>query len=413
MQAATTTDPIHIDCAHHYKLPVDRSNEVAQLAIFLGVVSHVVMGVSRRATDFLMGVLFIIMSLCSKKGDGSHNPSHSNILSQIPILIEDALSRFKLEGCTTTFAVCPSCHSTYAPQFATGGTFPIYPQWCTNIPNPESAICNEPLLKSEVFGNTPKILPIRTFVYHHFTDYLAGLLSQHETVMDNACLNRQASINERQPTYIKGVFDAQFLRTFEGPVSGQLFIDGGTEGRYLFVINIDFFNAEGMCICGTSASSGLISAACINLPEDIHDKPENMYCAGIISGPKEPTLEFLNPYLKPVIDDMVIAWERGYHFSRTPSSLQGQTSRCAVAAMVADLVAARKTAQLGPGTHTIFCVACKCTHRSSLGRVDCDAWEKRSGAELRTIANQWKTASTTKERSEIYKAHGVHWSELW
>ncbi|KAF8584915.1 hypothetical protein K439DRAFT_1250516, partial [Ramaria rubella] len=168
-----------------------------------------------------------------------------------------------------------------------------------------------------------------------------------------------------------------------------------------------------MRICGTSASSGLISAACINLPEDICYKPENMSCAGIISGPKEPTLEFLNPYLKPVIDDMVIAWERGYHFSRTPSSLQGHTSRCAIAAMVADLVAAHKTAQLGPGTHTIFCVACKCTHRSSLGRVDCNAWEKHSGAGLRTIANQWKTASTTKEQSEIYKAHGVRWSELW
>ncbi|KAF8589329.1 hypothetical protein K439DRAFT_1333088 [Ramaria rubella] len=168
-----------------------------------------------------------------------------------------------------------------------------------------------------------------------------------------------------------------------------------------------------MHIRGASASSGLISAACINLLEDIHYKPENMYCAGIISGPKEPTLEFLNPYLKPVIDDMVIAWERGYHFSQTPFSLRGRTSRCAIAAVVADLVAARKTAQLGPGTHTIFCVACKCTHRSSLGRVDCDAWEKHSGAELQTIANQWKTASTTKEQSEIYKAHGVHWSELW
>ncbi|KAF8577146.1 hypothetical protein K439DRAFT_1649157 [Ramaria rubella] len=150
-----------------------------------------------------------------------------------------------------------------------------------------------------------------------------------------------------------------------------------------------------MHIRGASASSGLISAACINLPEDIRYKSENMYCAGIISGPKEPTLEFLNPYLKPVIDDMVIAWERGYHFSWTPSSPQGCTSCCAVAAVVADLVAARKTAQ------------------SSLGRVDCDAWEKHSGAELRTIANQWKTASTTKEQSEIYKAHGVRWSELW
>ncbi|KAF8579442.1 hypothetical protein K439DRAFT_1648494 [Ramaria rubella] len=150
-----------------------------------------------------------------------------------------------------------------------------------------------------------------------------------------------------------------------------------------------------MRIRGASASSSLISAACINFPEDIHYKPENMYCVGIGSGPKEPTLEFLNPYLKPVIDDMVIAWERGYHFSQTPSSPQGRTSRHAIAAVVAC-----KTAQLGPGTHTIFCVALKCAHRSSLGR-------KRSGAELRTIANQWKTASTTKERSEIYKAHGL------
>jgi hypothetical protein len=44
------------------------------------------------------------------------------------------------------------------------------------------------------------------------------------------------------------VFEAQFMRTFEGPKPGNLFIKGGSKGKYVFAVNVDFFNVEGMRI---------------------------------------------------------------------------------------------------------------------------------------------------------------------
>ena len=87
-------------------------------------------------------------------------------------------------------------------------------------------------------------------------------------------------------------------------------MDRGNEGRFLFIVNVDFFANEGMSIRSASMSCGIISCACLNLPSEIWYKPENMYIAGIF-GPKELHLEQLNDYIWPLIDDVVIGWDRG------------------------------------------------------------------------------------------------------
>jgi len=64
-----------------------------------------------------------------------------------------------------------------------------------------------------------------------------------------------------------------------------------------------------MTICGASTSSGIISAACLNLPLNICYKPENMYLCGVIPSPKEPCLTELNHYRRPIVDQLSVAWE--------------------------------------------------------------------------------------------------------
>ena len=75
---------------------------------------------------------------------------------------------------------------------------------------------------------------IKTYVYHHFSDYMAGLISRHERVMDKACMELKVSLDKPSPAFIKDVFEAQFLWHFEGPKPSKLFIDGGKEGSYAF-----------------------------------------------------------------------------------------------------------------------------------------------------------------------------------
>ena len=78
-------------------------------------------------------------------------------------------------------------------------------------------------------------------------------------MMDKSCDDLMSTINQEPPKFARDVWDAEFIRKFKGPRSHRLFVDRGNEGRYLFAINIDFFNVEGMRIRGASNSCGLIT----------------------------------------------------------------------------------------------------------------------------------------------------------
>ncbi|KAF9495073.1 hypothetical protein BDN71DRAFT_1431202 [Pleurotus eryngii] len=118
---------------------------------------------------------------------------------------------------------------------------------------------------------------IKPYVYHHFSDYMAGLLSskKDEESMDRACDDTFASAYKPPPEQISNIFQGSFLRFFIGP-DGKLFIDHGTEGHYVHALNIDFFDAEGMTVQGASASWGLFSTSCLNLPDSEMHKPEKI-----------------------------------------------------------------------------------------------------------------------------------------
>jgi hypothetical protein len=257
--------------------------------------------------------------------------------------------------------------------------------------------------------------PIKPFVYHDFHDYLASLLSRAdlEEAMDNSCDNLMQALNDPVPEHVADIWEAEFLRTFDGPSPGTLFIDRQGEGRYGFTLNIDFFNIEGMRIRGRTTSCGLISMACLNLPYTIRYKPENMYVAGIIPPPYQPSTTELNHYAKPVIDAMVESWDHGIRYSRTALHPTGRTTRSAIIAAVMDLPAARHASQLASYSSHFYCSVCQCFHQSTLGRTDHDQWKIRDYKELRRAAEQWRDASSSAVREEIFKTCGTRWSEFW
>jgi hypothetical protein len=360
-----------------------------------------------------MGVLSLILSLAMDARNSHSEPRRQNTLAQILRTMEAALSHFKLDGQTTTYAVCPACNCTFKPTVDLNSGNPRYPVSCSNRPKPEDGPCNEPLLWRSADGQSE---PIKTFLYHHFHDYLAGLISRPdlEELMDKPCNDLLASIGSPPPRIIKDVWDANFFRTFEGP-SWSLFIDRGGEGQYAFTLNVDFFNIEGNLQRNASTSTGIISCACLNLPLDIRYKPENMYLAGIIPGPSEPSGDELNHFLDPLVDDMVISWERGVCFCPTATHPGGHVTRSAIACLVCDLPAARKAAQLAGPTSHFYCTACHCWHKSTCGRTDLQSedWGLRDKNETRRHAELWKNTTTSVERNKLFASHGVRWSTLW
>lgn len=217
---------------HYYQTPVDAFLPIAQVTMFLAVACSAMMGISRRFGDFLMKML--ALNLCvafdqTKTGD-KLTFHQEEILAALPRTMATAMEQFDLDVKTTIYAVCDTCHCTYAPVFKHGSPTPIYPQECTNVPFPEADVCRTPLLKKGRNADGTVIqAPQKTFVYHHFHDYLAGLLSRKdiEIIMDNSCDSLTSSIKNKQPTplYISDVFEGDFLRTFEGPHPGKLFVD--------------------------------------------------------------------------------------------------------------------------------------------------------------------------------------------
>lgn len=299
-------------------LSIQNFDPIAQVAIFLGVFCSVVIGVSRRDRDFIMGLLNFIIYLAFAQPTGSMAPNHEDVIAQMPEHIQQALSKFDLDSRTTTYAVCPACHCTYKPLFKRGSFVPTYDGFCCNRLAPESDVCGEPLLRKNGDG-TGDIKPVKPFVYHDFHNFVGSLLScpDLEQVMDKSCDDLMKDLQHPPPDLVNDIWQAEFLRTFEGPEPGSLFVDRQGKGRYGFTFNVDFFAIEGMRIRRSKTSCGLISMACLNLPIDIRYKPQNMYVAGIIPGPKEPTLTALNHYIRPIVDDLVVSWETGARYSCT------------------------------------------------------------------------------------------------
>jgi hypothetical protein len=58
--------------------------------------------------------------------------------------------------------------------------------------------------------------------------------------------------------------------------------------------------------------------ACLNLPIEIHYKPEYLYLCGIIPGPHAPHGHSLNHYLTLLINDLTASWQKGVLYCGQP-----------------------------------------------------------------------------------------------
>ncbi|KAI0792790.1 hypothetical protein C8Q75DRAFT_804515 [Abortiporus biennis] len=69
----SATGPLIYESAHHYDSPVDHVSSAAQVAIFLGVVCSVVIGIGRQAYNLVLSLLSIFTMELAKSSDGDVN----------------------------------------------------------------------------------------------------------------------------------------------------------------------------------------------------------------------------------------------------------------------------------------------------------------------------------------------------
>ena len=389
---------------------------IIQIAIFLGAFITGVIGVSQNDRDFTMGILNILLFQAVQPLDrGLLDSCHKDFISQMPSNIHAALLKFDLDNKTVIYAICPKYHCTYAPLISPGDTVAKYPSHCTNCTDPSSNQCGQPQLRHDGTGKENSWKPIKPFVYHSFHDYLAGLLSWKdlEEAIDKACDELQGLIDGLLPSFALGVWQAEFLQSFQGPTPGQFVVNRGNRGHYIFSLNFDTFNVESMCIQGALAACGLILMVCLNLPPHLHYKLEYIYIAGIIPGHKQPMEMELNHYFRPLVNDMEQSWKLGVRYTATASFPEGRIMQSAIAIAVMDLPAAQHSSQLVGHLANIYCTICKCCQRSTLGRINHYNWELQDDEEIHQHTEEWRDVATLKGFESIFNKHSTCYSELW
>ncbi|MBW0572977.1 hypothetical protein O181_112692 [Austropuccinia psidii MF-1] len=142
---------------------------------------------------------------------------------------------------------------------------------------------------------------------------------------------------------------------WSGDASLALEIFMSIPGALAFSIYVDWFNTHGKST--QLARIGPIMLICLNLPPSERLKPENVYVAGIIPGPKEPTAFELDYLLILLIKELKELLQ-GYHFSPTSTGPSGSFICVAILMAIVDVVVMRKLTGFISHSGNHFCNFC-------------------------------------------------------
>ena len=365
------------------------------MCYMLMAVLHLMCGISLNDCGFFLPCIEAIVRM-SARNDAPTPPSPLRF-HRDPRTVLDAL---KLKPDVRTFACCPKCFALYSSGLEA-------PDFCSFKETTTSRTCNAPLTRSKTVGNTTKSVVVREYFHQILKVWLGKLLCRPgiEQLLDRDVLS------ERSGHTHMDMFSGDALRQFSD-CNGRTFLPSRpSEGRYVFGLSVDAFNPFLNKQAGKRASSTAIYMVLLNLPPSARYKVENMYLAGIVPGPREPSLTQINHLLRPLVDELLEFWDPGVWYTSTPRYATGKLVRVALVPLICDLKAARQV--MGHGSHSAkkFCSICDLP------------WERRneiteasrapvSTRKFRECALNWKLARSQSERDKLFKKHGIRWSIL-
>jgi hypothetical protein len=260
------------------------------------------------------------------------------------------------------------------------------------------------MTKSGVSGRYSIRVPIKPFVVQDLNAYIARLLGQSDVLT-----HIKEGMHPSMADALYDIKDGSAIRELPGP-DGLPFLTGGKgdELRLVLALSVDGFNPFHLKQSGKSVSVSHITMSCLNLPPQIRNKPENLYLAGVIPGPSEPSTTAINHYMAPIVDMLLYSWEHGTWFSVGESFI---LVRCAIACLVADLPAARRVGGMASHSANLFCSLCE-LRKGERSNLHPENWPMRSYEKLVTSAKQWRDAQSEAARAKLFQSTGVRWSEL-
>lgn len=184
------------------------------------------------------------------------------------------------------------------------------------------------------------------------------------------------------------------------------------EGRLLFGLAVDGYNAHHSVAGKKTWSVGAIFLVCFNLPPHLRFKRENICLVGIIPGPKEPSTWEIQHFLQPLVNDLLDLWTTGIWFTRTYHHTSGRLMRGALGPVVCDLAAARPVAGFMGFRAMRFCSTCMLHLHKIAVTLKLVDLPLRSPEAHRKQAGEWMDARSESKRKTLQRQHGVRWTCL-
>ncbi|KAJ3854271.1 hypothetical protein EV368DRAFT_80788 [Lentinula lateritia] len=218
-------------------------------------------GEAQRGASLTLKLLKLFGYFMAVLGNQELNPEQEATLAAIPESIETLEQKFNLDIDCITYSVCPKCSYTHPPSYPNDASHPVYPTVCLE----RKALSEEPCGTSLLLHRKP----VKTFEYYPFFDWFGKFLSLPgiEEYGDRFC--DVVSSHQTIPVDKVDETDGRFVHEFCAQ-DGKMFVaERGEEGRWFFILNADFFNAEGNRIRGKTSSTGMLAMTCLNLPLQI------------------------------------------------------------------------------------------------------------------------------------------------
>lgn len=386
------------------------SHPLVLLSMFITVALNVIDGLPERSSNFLLQMHKDLLKLAihSQNEDRGFVEERTSILKNLPRDMRTVRSRFGIDPEIQIFAACPKCCSLFEPKFDVTRGINVYPVAYCNQRNMDGSECGASLLKWQVSGKVAIRVPSRPYGYFRLRDFVGQMLSRPGL---EDLLERRPSATP--PEIIEDIFDGRIIRDFKGPDGHPCFCKNGEDsGLYLaWAMNVDWFNPYHNKIAGKAVSVGVISMVCLNLPLRVRYETTNMYLVGIIPGPKEPSLNKVNHFLAPIMDDLLKSWYNGIHYNKMHKFSKGRTVFCVLLPLVADLPASRKVS--GTTAHNSRCFCPLCLRKKEEINDISVSFKRRTREEHVRLAEEWRNAQNHSQRVALAKKNGIRYSVIF
>ncbi len=160
-----------------------------------------------------------------------------------------------------------------------------------------------------------------------------------------------------------------------------------------------------------TVSSTAIWLVLLSLPPHMRHRPENMFLAGVVPGPRKPSLSDINHSLKLLVDILLEFFDPGVLYSRMARHKQGCRVRAILVPVVLDMLAARQAGGFASPTATYFCMRCNLKVQD-IENLDKHSWPPRDVIEHVKVAKQWRDLESLDEQNTIFRNYSIRWSPL-